>query len=311
MILPTFIIFCLIALKNKTKEKKKKLPLKISGKMYGLLLVSLFSVVMLMSLVSYIAFKDDKEKVLKFISSVVFFSIATVVIILLLFFYLLSVFKSQKVQSEMLEILEKKNELQKEYYQRLYLKNEEMRSFRHDYHHHITYLIQQIQRNQYEEAYKYLQSLNTVGEQILMQKDIYSGNQVIDSVIYGILSKNENAEIDFTYQGKVRNYLGIEDIDLCIILSNALENAAEACRMCKEKKINMKIMIYNENIVIQISNTYMKDFINLTESSKEDKENHGYGLKNIQRIAERYDGRVVYEQKEQWFCLSIQLNEKV
>ena len=304
---PSFIVLLLVYWNNKQIHKQRELTIHMTGKLYILLLAAIQVSVMLMSIVSYIAFSEDKEALLYFMQSITFLVIIVVIVVFLLLFYMYSFFSNQEMQKELLLLQKKQYEMQNEYYRILYQKNEELRAFRHDYRHHITYLFQRMSEKDYDEVRCYLCSLEKSGNESLKQTEIYSGNRVIDAIIQGVLNKRENAGIDFEYQGRVREGLDIEDIDLCIVLSNVLENAAEACRDCESKKIKMLIKTYKNNLVVQIDNTYNRDLLNNLQTRKKNKENHGYGLQNVLRVIGKYDGSIEYI-KGELFGVTIQLN---
>lgn len=307
VVLPSFAVLLFVCRKNKQIHKQKELTIHMTVKLYILLLVAIQVSVMLMSIVSYIAFSADKEALLYFMQSITFLVIIVVIVVFLLLFYMYSFFSNQEMQKKLLLLQKKQYELQNEYYRTLYQKGEELRAFRHDYRHHITYLFQRMSEKDYDEVMSYLFSLEKTGKESLEQTEIYSGNRVIDAIIQGVLNKKENAGIDFVYQGRVREQLDIEDIDLCIVLSNVLENAAEACRDCEVKRITMMIKTYKNNLVVQIDNTYKKDLFNNLQTSKKNKEKHGYGLQNVLRVIEKYDGTIEYT-KGELFGVTIQLN---
>lgn len=307
VVFPSFVVLLFICWKNKQIHKQKELSVHITGKLYILLLVAIQVSVMLMSIVSYIAFSEDKEALLYFMQSITFLVIIVVIVVFLLLFYMYSFFSNQEMQKKLLLLQQKQYELQNEYYRTVYQKSEELRAFRHDYRHHIMYLSQRMSEKNYDEVMSYLLSLEKNGKGLLEHTEIYSGNRVIDAIIQGILNKKENIGIDFVYQGRVRQELGIEDIDLCIVLSNVLENAAEACRDCEVKRITMIIKMYKNNLVMQIDNTYRKELFNNLQTSKKNKEKHGYGIQNVLRVIEKYDGTIEYTRGE-LFGVTIQLN---
>ena len=60
-------------------------------------------------------------------------------------------------------------------------------------------------------------------------KIIYSQNRIVDAVIDGVLGAElERNEITLNYSGKIPQQIGIDDLDLCLLISNLLENAKEA-----------------------------------------------------------------------------------
>lgn len=307
VVFPSCAVLLFVCRKNKQIHKQKELTIHMTVKLYILLLVAIQVSVMLMSIVSYIAFSADKEALLYFMQIITFLVIIVVIVVFLLLFYMYSFFSNQEMQKKLLLLQQKQYELQNEYYRTLYQKGEELRAFRHDYRHHITYLFQRMSEKDYDEVMSYLFSLEKTGKESLEQTEIYSGNRVIDAIIQGILNKTENTGINFVYQGRVREQLDIEDIDLCIVLSNVLENAAEACRDCEVKRITMMIKTYKNNLVVQIDNTYKKDLFNNLQTSKKNKEKHGYGLQNVLKVIEKYDGTIEYT-KGELFGVTIQLN---
>lgn len=307
---PSLACLLLLFYVNRKKAQRSRMAFRISTGEYILFTISLVCVTSLVSLISYISFTESKEVLMFYMRSTVFLCIAVVIIVVLLFAVAVNSLRKQQVQKEMVDILKRQAQMQKEYYQRLYEKNEEMREFRHDYHHHTAYLLEQMEVQHYDKAYQYLCHLDAASEKVIGQQFIYSGNSVIDAVIYSILSKKENQEIVLQYEGKLKAHINIEDIDLCSAVSNILENAVEACRECKDKRIVMHAAVHNENLIIQISNTYKEKQIDNSKTSKSDSEFHGYGIKSVMRIIRKYDGSINCFEGDGMYHVMIQFNEK-
>lgn len=89
--------------------------------------------------------------------------------------------------------------------------------------------------------------------------------------------------------------MGIDDKDMCALVFNLLDNAIDAARSSKEKQIYIKLMMHNDSLIIEVTNSTAQapDF-----HSKKG-EDHGYGIKIIERIAAKYDGMVKYDYDEQ------------
>ena len=80
----------------------------------------------------------------------------------------------------------------------------------------------------------------------------------------------------------------------------------EACEKIDgaHKKIVLNVKTGKGILAIEIKNTCegknnSSDFL----STKKDANNHGYGLKSIREIVERYHGNMEITQKENWFTL--------
>ena len=90
---------------------------------------------------------------------------------------------------------------------------------------------------------------------------------------------------------------GVTDLDLHILVDNLLENAIEASKRSEERKIDFILSADETYIIIEINNsTYgnvLKNNKNLSTTKKE-KKTHGYGIKNIRDVVEKYQGQLSY-----------------
>ena len=109
--------------------------------------------------------------------------------------------------------------------------------------------------------------------------------------------------------GALLNRLHVADI--CTIFGNARDNALESVVMIpdpQKRLIHVSVSAQKNFIFINISNTLGTDLIESEDSlltTKEDKKNHGYGLKGIKYAAGKYGGHVAYKAEDGWFRLNI------
>ena len=105
----------------------------------------------------------------------------------------------------------------------------------------------------------------------------------------------------------------IDDMDICIIFGNALDNAIEACKKIENKSeryIHIKNVVLPEYMLLNISNSFSGEFKTenaLFVTTKKDSENHGFGLKNIRSSVEKYGGTMTAkaDPEKQVFHLSL------
>ena len=88
-------------------------------------------------------------------------------------------------------------------------------------------------------------------------------------------------------------------MDLCTLLGNLLDNAIEAAEQCPPEKrlIEVKITSYDEKVVIHAMNSIISSVLNENselKSTKKDPLEHGFGVKSIRLIAQKYAGTVNY-----------------
>ena len=98
---------------------------------------------------------------------------------------------------------------------------------------------------------------------------------------------------------------------ICTIFGNALDNALESVVMIpdpQKRLIHVSVSAQKNFIFINISNTLGTDLIESEDSlltTKEDKKNHGYGLKGIRYAVGKYGGHAAYKAEDGWFRLNI------
>ena len=112
--------------------------------------------------------------------------------------------------------------------------------------------------------------------------------------------------------GRIPEQIELMPVDLCTILSNALDNAIEAVENMEEELrfIRLEMSSQGKLLFFRFSNPVKKDadIAKLGVSTKKDIKNHGFGLLNIKYVVEKYNGQMLLEIEEKEvpeFVLSI------
>lgn len=120
----------------------------------------------------------------------------------------------------------------------------------------------------------------------------------------------DSRDIVFTYMidGKALQFM--DDVDLYILLGNALDNAIEALSYVEKQYriINMKVFSRDCMTLIFVENYCKKPprMVNgIPQTTKGDAANHGFGIKSIISIAEKYRGEVDFSAKDERFTLNV------
>lgn len=136
------------------------------------------------------------------------------------------------------------------------------------------------------------------------------GNELVNAVLENELNKADPDTL-FSLEGCLPDQPAITDFDLCVIFSNLLANAVEACKRNSEvgdKMICLEIKQVNGNLLIRIKNP-IKEQISLehlgTYTSKKDTVGHGYGIYNIKKTVEKYGGDIEFQIEEGIFSVQI------
>ncbi|QHQ62365.1 GHKL domain-containing protein [Anaerocolumna sedimenticola] len=193
-----------------------------------------------------------------------------------------------------LEQQEQLYEFNRAYYQALEKQQFEVRRVRHDMANHLQILMSlpENEKNSYVEELIHLP---------VMQNSIhYCENQVVNAVINAKITLIEQADIKLNHSLFVPEGGNMEKSELCALFANVLDNAIEACLKLpqKQREITLEVRAEKGLLVCRISNS-MNDTVKseqgLPVTSKRDKNLHGYGLRNIQEIVERYHGQMEIE----------------
>ncbi|WP_204402792.1 sensor histidine kinase [Alkaliphilus hydrothermalis] len=205
---------------------------------------------------------------------------------------------------------------EKEYQNHIfYIKNMEdmmmtMKSQRHEFNNFINALYGLLYQEKYDEAKSYILSLT---EEVAVVNEMVSNpNPVITALINIKKIKAEQCKTVLNSQVSLTKKILLENLDLTIILGNLLDNAIEASTKIDENKRNIDLEIFSKgcNLIICISNyKNSKEFFQWSRrfTSKNNKEEHGFGLYNVAQIVNKNQGSIRIEDQEYVFKVIIHL----
>lgn len=218
----------------------------------------------------------------------------------------INVESSRKQLTEINALNEKCIEDQKNYYLNVMKKDEELRAFKHDVNKHMTALKVLVEKKEYDEIEKYLNGLKSYSKTDTIYK---TGNLISDYIINAKIQEiREDGPLDVKIIGKFPQNIILGNTEICVIFANILDNAKEAIlEYAGKRRLEMEIRNYRDRLYITIKNSSPKRDYEEGISTKKDKENHGYGMKNVHRILEKYDGTIETEWKDCMFVLKIEV----
>lgn len=183
---------------------------------------------------------------------------------------------------------------------------EKIRAIRHDMKHHIREIKELAEKGMTKEINEYIDML--AGDINEAQSYIDTGNAALDGIVNYYMSVAATENIIFDTNISVPQNMQIKTYDLNIIMGNLLDNAFENTMMAKNKQVLLKMKYFNSILYISSINTYTgaikksgEKFISLKDSS------HGYGVDNIKRIVNKYNGNIEIDYKNNVFNISIVL----
>ena len=218
----------------------------------------------------------------------VFFSLSAICIFVCIIYFTYKIFLLTYQQTQILKQLDE----QHENYERMLSSDRQLREFRHDYKNHMLVVTALLNAGKNDEAAEYLETIKiTSGVQ---KRQISTGNFVADAMLNNKNTLAEELGIKMSFVGTIPEK-GITSSDLCTILGNLVDNAIENTkRFSGEKYIRIEANARELFFVLSIVNPVNERVIikkNRIKTTKSDSKNHGIGLKNVGRIAEKYGGK--------------------
>ena len=217
---------------------------------------------------------------------------------------------SRAEQKEKDELTAIQSVLREQYHQYLEFKevSEYLKLQVHDFKHHI-----QVIRQAYtdEEREQYLSEMeNSIH---LYQAWEVSGNLVLDTILTQkkIYCTNHGIELTCMADGKLLSQLRTQDI--CTIFGNLLDNSVEAVSRLEdsgERLVHLEVSRKLDFLVIRVENRYdgtPVDVRDIPQTTKADREKHGYGMKSVRYVVEQYGGELSMEAEDGWFTVNIMI----
>ena len=200
--------------------------------------------------------------------------------------------------------------MQKQQYDYQLQQSVAVRRFKHDLVNHIGVVRELLNEKKIEEAKEYIDTIWNI--QDVFDLKIHTGDSFLDIIVnyYLYLAIKEN--IEFVVRGKLTEKMPLEMFDITTLMGNILQNAFEAAIKADVPRIRVELVEHKEEIFVVVSNSVAKRVNTKADffmTSKEDKENHGFGLKNIAATVEKYHGECymesILENREVLFQISI------
>ena len=294
-----FMLFAITILIYAVLRRKKNLYLdkKDLASIFVLPLATLF-VIFILNIVVY-QLDDYGTKILFVVASILMYS-ANIVTFELLFR------QSEIIKTKAeLEFMKSNIASQEKYYESIFKSQEEIRRLRHDSKNVYTAVLAQIKSGNIDGVEQYL--TETIDVLSSGDKIVDTNHPTIDSVIQSKLKICDEKEIKTDFQYFYNEDIAINEIELAVIIGNLLDNAIEANdKVTAPKYIHTLISVDNREINIDMKNPNTEINAKL-QTTKANAKNHGFGIKSVSAIAEKYGGAVKFNQENGVFTAYVNL----
>ena len=182
--------------------------------------------------------------------------------------------------------------------------------YRHDMRHHLTLIGSFAADGDLHKIEAYLASTEAAID--AMTPIHYCENETVNLILSSFQARANKAGLVLNTDVNLPPVINIHDIELCALLSNALENAINAASQVEDEKLRkvyIRAFVNNNKLVISTENAYVGNIEMDGELplSKNMENGHGYGIKSMIDIVERYGGLYSFETEGGIFILQLLL----
>ena len=176
-------------------------------------------------------------------------------------------------------------------------KETETKRYRHDFTNHLICLGEIAKEGNTNGVTSYISNLQETAIEI-QSKTFFTGCNILD-IFINYYAHLLDIDTVVTVKGKCSRDLAINDVDMCIIFANLLQNAVENLNRQDHEEKYMRVDVKEGDVYLKvlIINSLGSETSKIEKFSttKKEKENHGYGLANITEAVKRNEGHFSIE----------------
>lgn len=185
--------------------------------------------------------------------------------------------------------------------------NEQTRILRHNIRHYAALMEQYAKLGEYDKIISMSQEITGQNQAIAVKT--YCSNQSVNLLLSNYVAQFSAMDVEFSPQLIVPKELFVQDLDLCVLLGNILDNALKSISKCKKERFLYLILHCDENkLFMEVKNSCETPVAFKNDLPLSSKSGHGYGSKSIRYIAEKYHGLYSFQLTENIFTTQVILH---
>ena len=199
-----------------------------------------------------------------------------------------------------------KEQADAEYYRMVQNQYDNQRILIHDLKDHLAALKVMANNDHSADVVQYISKMELLPE--FRNKIRMCDNSILNAILVRISEQCQQSDITFECDVRADCVSFFDAISITALFGNLLSNAYESAVKSKEREIDFTVVRRDENsIMVTVMNSCdeepMVDKEGRFHSRKQDLENHGYGLKSIERVTRQYNGisKMYYDEDERKF----------
>lgn len=186
--------------------------------------------------------------------------------------------------------------------QQVYLEEAKKRNtfysaFQHDIDNHLLVISGLLHDKLFTQAEQYTEKLRVSSTGLLM--NMSTGNPALDVLLREKLSYAKRSQIAVKHDVTILGDFHADDLDLCVLFSNILDNAIAACmeKELEERLLSVSAKVKSRFLIVEAINT-----TNAVQPAPP-----GTGLKNVRQVADKYHGTMETELENGRFRITVLL----
>lgn len=277
VILPTAILSYVIVYLKRVRNIKELVPFVIIN-IFSVLIISIF----------FLNFHKEFDNQLKVI---LLLSIVIQTVILNYIFIKINLYHIEDKEKDLIKLSSNYNmklmeDIKKE--------QDQMNVLKHDLKNQL-FILESLVDN--EDAIKYVNEIKQ--EYNENENLINSGNVFVDACLNAKIPMYKG--INIKVSAVLKDTIKMKEKDLCSLIFNLLDNAVDAATKTKEKEVTLKLLQENNTLIIQCSNSCDEEPTLISNKGK----GHGYGIRIIDNIVNKYQGEIKREYLDDKFYTNI------
>ena len=305
VIMDRLLLFIIIINIKRSYLKNKKNIIDISNKEWlQFLIFPIFTLITVIVMTNSMAASYHEDIVN------VYYVIAIGLIVLnMVVFHLINEILENSQRIREADILKQQSIGQLELYNSLRKNYDIQRKRTHEYKNQIMCIDSLLKKKKYDKLEEYINSIfNRLDGQLDM---VDTNNEVVNAIINAKYYEALQNDVLFILKINDLSHIKVSDEDIVTILSNLLDNAIEAAGQCEidKRTVGIRLLYEDDVLSIAVSNSYktepeiMED--GYMRTIKDDKEQHGLGIRNVVATLEKYNAEYIIDYKNGEFVFSI------
>lgn len=231
--------------------------------------------------------------------------IALITILVILIYQMVNRILSVEKENYLVKLNNEELKFNKKNYENIMTHMNEIRKIKHDMNHMLLSLLDDCEKKDYESLHNHI---NKQLHRINDTPTIDTGNASLNLILSSQLSKVKDKNIEFI-TSQFDDDIPMDKVDFYVLLGNLLDNAIENCTSKSIKKIILDIYKEDHDLVINIKNTSIHNPLvdNPNFNTSKEGRGHGFGMRSIMNIVNKYHGEITYDYSYRYFSVQIKM----